>query len=125
MKELEERILKDGDVLGGEVLKVDNFLNHQIDPKLMQSMGAEFAKHYADKILKSSDLNYTIIRPGILLNEPGTGKVLAESNITNGNIPREDVARAILFALDEPHTYKKEFDLIAGDLAMPEAFQKI
>ncbi|MBC9825840.1 MULTISPECIES: xanthine phosphoribosyltransferase [Carnobacterium] len=49
MKELEERILKDGDVLGGEVLKVDNFLNHQIDPKLMQSMGAEFAKHYADK----------------------------------------------------------------------------
>ncbi|MGY0401736.1 xanthine phosphoribosyltransferase [Carnobacterium jeotgali] len=49
MKELEERILKDGNVLGGEVLKVDNFLNHQIDPKLMQSIGNEFAKHYADK----------------------------------------------------------------------------
>lgn len=49
MKELEERILKDGNVLGGEVLKVDNFLNHQIDPKLMQSMGMEFAKHYADQ----------------------------------------------------------------------------
>ncbi len=49
MKELEERILKDGNVLGGEVLKVDNFLNHQIDPKLMQSIGNEFAKHYAGK----------------------------------------------------------------------------
>lgn len=49
MKELEERILKDGNVLEGEVLKVDNFLNHQIDPKLMQSIGNEFAKHYADK----------------------------------------------------------------------------
>lgn len=83
------------------------------------------AKHYADKILKSSDLNYTIIRPGILLNEPGTGKVLAESNITNGSIPREDVAKAILYALDEPYTYKKEFDLVAGDLTIPEAFQKI
>lgn len=49
MKELEERILKDGNVLGGEVLKVDNFLNHQIDPKLMQSIGNEFAEHFADK----------------------------------------------------------------------------
>lgn len=49
MKELEERILRDGNVLGGGVLKVDNFLNHQIDPKLMQSIGNEFAKHYANK----------------------------------------------------------------------------
>ena len=49
MKELEERILKDGNVLGGEVLKVDNFLNHQIDPKLMQSIGNEFATHFANK----------------------------------------------------------------------------
>lgn len=49
MKELEERIIRDGNVLGGEVLKVDNFLNHQIDPKLMQSIGNEFAKHYANK----------------------------------------------------------------------------
>lgn len=49
MKELKERILRDGNVLGGEVLKVDNFLNHQIDPKLMQSIGNEFAKHYANK----------------------------------------------------------------------------
>ena len=49
MKELEERILKDGNVLEGEVLKVDNFLNHQIDPKLMQSIGNEFATHFANK----------------------------------------------------------------------------
>lgn len=39
MKLLEERILKDGIVLGDNVLKVDNFLNHQIDPVLMQQMG--------------------------------------------------------------------------------------
>lgn len=49
MKELEERILKDGVVLGGEVLKVDNFLNHQIDPKLMQAIGNEFADYFSDK----------------------------------------------------------------------------
>lgn len=44
MKLLEERILKDGVVLGDNVLKVDNFLNHQIDPILMQAIGNEFAE---------------------------------------------------------------------------------
>ncbi|MEK4152518.1 xanthine phosphoribosyltransferase [Carnobacterium sp. FSL E2-0243] len=44
MKLLEERILKDGVVLGDNVLKVDNFLNHQIDPILMQEIGNEFAE---------------------------------------------------------------------------------
>lgn len=44
MKRLEERILKDGVVLGDNVLKVDNFLNHQIDPVLMQAIGNEFAE---------------------------------------------------------------------------------
>lgn len=44
MKLLEERILKDGVVLGDNVLKVDNFLNHQIDPVLMQAIGNEFAE---------------------------------------------------------------------------------
>lgn len=38
MKLLEERIQTDGRVLGTEVLKVDNFLNHQVDPALMQAM---------------------------------------------------------------------------------------
>lgn len=49
MKLLEERILKDGIVLGDNVLKVDNFLNHQIDPVLMQQLGDEFARYFADK----------------------------------------------------------------------------
>ena len=39
MKLLEERIQKDGRVLNEDVLKVDSFLNHQIDPELMQAMG--------------------------------------------------------------------------------------
>lgn len=42
MKLLEERIKKDGQVLGEDVLKVDSFLNHQIDPVLMDAMGTEF-----------------------------------------------------------------------------------
>ena len=49
MKLLEERILKDGTVLGKDVLKVDNFLNHQIDQVLMQELGNAFADYFADR----------------------------------------------------------------------------
>ena len=48
MKLLEERIIKDGIVLEGKVLKVDSFLNHQIDVTLFQEMGKEFKKLFAD-----------------------------------------------------------------------------
>ena len=44
MRELEERILKDGKALNAEVLLVDCFLNHQVDPQLMADIGKEFAE---------------------------------------------------------------------------------
>lgn len=48
MKLLEDRIRGDGKVLAGNVLKVDNFLNHQVDPVLMDEMGKEFARLFKD-----------------------------------------------------------------------------
>lgn len=47
MQELKERILKEGRNLGGGILKVDSFLNHQIDPGLMTRLGAELARRLA------------------------------------------------------------------------------
>ena len=47
MNELQERILKEGQVLGHGILKVDSFVNHQVDPKLMDICGREFAKRFA------------------------------------------------------------------------------
>jgi xanthine phosphoribosyltransferase len=47
MKELEERILRDGKVLSGGILKVDSFVNHQVDPLLMDACGREFARLFA------------------------------------------------------------------------------
>ena len=47
VKELEERILRDGKVLGGGILKVDSFVNHQVDPILMDVCGREFARLFA------------------------------------------------------------------------------
>lgn len=49
MNFLEERIVKDGIVREGNVLKVDSFLNHQIDVPLLEQIGAEFKKRFAEK----------------------------------------------------------------------------
>lgn len=49
MKELEDRIRQDGVVRAGDVLKVDNFLNHQCDVALFDAMGAEWARLFAGK----------------------------------------------------------------------------
>ncbi len=47
MRELEERIRRDGQVLAGGILKVDGFVNHQVDAELMDRCGREFAQHFA------------------------------------------------------------------------------
>ena len=49
MKLLEDKILKDGRVINNEILKVDNFVNHQIDVKLMNEFAKEVRKHYKNK----------------------------------------------------------------------------
>ena len=46
MKELEEKVLMDGKVLPGGVLKVDSFLNHQIDPQILMAMANELKRLY-------------------------------------------------------------------------------
>ena len=84
------------------------------------------AKHEADKELKYSGLAYTIIRPGSLTDEPGTGKVLAkeilEAEVKHGrSISREDVAATLAACLDHRHTENKVFELVSGDTPIDEA----
>ncbi|ETT54705.1 SDR family oxidoreductase [Paenibacillus sp. FSL H7-689] len=82
-------------------------------------------KHYADRVLFASDLNYTIIRPGGLKNEPGTGKIAVGTDLEPGSIPREDVARVIVASLQEEKTYRMAFDLIAGEHPVEDALGKL
>lgn len=49
MKLLEDRIRQDGQVLEGDVLKINSFLNHQVDPELMMALGEEFARLFKDQ----------------------------------------------------------------------------
>ncbi len=51
MNILEERILKDGIVKSGNVLKVDSFLNHQVDVDLLEGIAKEFRRRFADKTI--------------------------------------------------------------------------
>ncbi|AIE61259.1 SDR family oxidoreductase [Bacillus methanolicus] len=83
------------------------------------------AKHYADRMLEQSELTYTIIRPGWLKNEPGTGKIIVAENLKEGSIPREDVARTIFAALDEENTFYRSFDLMSGDIPISDALKNL
>lgn len=67
MKELEKRIQADGRVLGKDILKVDSFLNHQIDPQLMQDMGKEFARLFASQgVTKILTVEASGIAPAVM-----------------------------------------------------------
>lgn len=84
------------------------------------------AKHYADKALEESSLNHTIVRPGGLLNEEGTGKVrVAEDLPERATIPREDVARVLVAALNEEKTFNRGFDLLSGEYSIEEALKNL
>ncbi len=67
VKLLEERIKKDGQVLEGDVLKINSFLNHQVDPKLMMEIGQEFARLFKDSdITKVLTCEASGIAPSIM-----------------------------------------------------------
>ena len=70
MKALKERILRDGKCFEGGILKVDNFINHQMDPILMKSMAVEFVRRFAStKINKILTIAPAIV-VGYLLERP-------------------------------------------------------
>ena len=68
MKTLKDRILKDGKCYPGGILKVDNFINHQMDPILMKSIGVEFVRRFAStSINKIITVEASGIAPAIMV----------------------------------------------------------
>lgn len=68
MKLLKDRILKDGRSFEGGILKVDSFINHQMDPILMKSIGVEFVRHFGNMpINKVVTIEASGIAPAIML----------------------------------------------------------
>ncbi len=68
MKLLHDKIMQEGKVLSSSVLKVDSFLNHQIDPQLMKEIGHEFANRFSDQIItKVLTIESSGIAPSVML----------------------------------------------------------
>ena len=80
MKALKERILRDGKCFEGGILKVDNFINHQMDPILMKSIAVEFVRRFAstniNKVMTIEASQYSSRHHGGLLT--GTSCCLQE-----------------------------------------------
>jgi uncharacterized protein YbjT (DUF2867 family) len=83
------------------------------------------AKAEADAAVQSSGLDFTIVRPGRLTDEPGTGLVRAASRLERGDITRDDVAATLVAVLDEPRTIGRTFDLVQGDTPIAQALAQL
>jgi uncharacterized protein YbjT (DUF2867 family) len=84
------------------------------------------AKAEADAQLEASGLDYTIVRPGRLTDEPGTGLVEAGRSLErSGDVPREDVAATLVACIDVPATVGLSVDLLAGETPIAEALRAL
>jgi uncharacterized protein YbjT (DUF2867 family) len=84
------------------------------------------AKAEADEALRTSGLDWTIVCPGRLTDEPGSGRVDARTALgRRGEIPRDDVALVVLEVLQAPNTIRTQFELLAGDTPAREAVRAL
>ena len=81
-------------------------------------------KRDADAALRDSGLDWTIIRPGRLTDDPGTGAVSLGPDIPRGDVPRADVASVLAAVLEVDDTIGHQWNLVAGDTAVAEAVQR-
>jgi nucleoside-diphosphate-sugar epimerase len=98
--------------------------------KVWGAIGAYMeAKFAADRNLVTENhrrkLEYTIVRPGGLSMEPGTGKIAAGTVHLNRMVPREDVARTVIECMKNPGTSGLAFDVVGGETPIAEAVQEV
>ncbi|MCM3714850.1 SDR family oxidoreductase [Halalkalibacter oceani] len=85
------------------------------------------AKKLADDHLKRSGLDYTIVRPGSLTNDPAQGKIKLEPEIKvrDNTITREDVAIVLANVVEREQTIHKTFEILNGDTPIVEALDAL
>lgn len=79
------------------------------------------AKAKADRELEASGLDHTIVRPGMLTDEPPSGGVEVGTGLGRGEIPRADVVAVLAAALPAHHTIGKAFEVVAGETPVEDA----
>jgi uncharacterized protein YbjT (DUF2867 family) len=83
------------------------------------------AKAEADQRVEESGLDWTIVRPGRLTDELGTGRIRAGTDIGYGEVTRDDVAATLAAVLGAQNTIGKAFDLLEGDTPVEEAVRAL
>ncbi|WUJ69733.1 SDR family oxidoreductase [Kribbella soli] len=83
------------------------------------------AKWAAEEDLRARDLDWTVLRPGSLTNDPGTGNVLLADKTGRGRISRDDVALVLAGLCDTPASIGRTLELIAGDTPVNEALESL
>lgn len=79
------------------------------------------AKAAAEEDLRTRRLDWTILRPGRLTDEPGTGRIQLAEHTGRADVTRDDVAAVVLALLDEPRTVGRTLELIGGTVPIAEA----
>ncbi len=82
------------------------------------------AKRDADAALRGTDLAWTILRPGALTDDPGTGRVTLADRAERGEVPRADVAEVIAAVLADDATAGHQWELVGGDTPVADALAR-
>jgi uncharacterized protein YbjT (DUF2867 family) len=83
------------------------------------------AKQVSDSVLRRSSLNWTIVRPGTLTDDPPSGRVKVARHLEPGRVARQDVAAVLVAALDEPLAENRGFDVVSGEIPVAAALASI
>ena len=79
------------------------------------------AKAEADQAVTASDRDWTVVRPGRLTDDPGTGRVRIDVEPFRGDVPREDVAAVLAALLPDPRWFRHTIYVNGGDTAIADA----
>jgi uncharacterized protein YbjT (DUF2867 family) len=79
------------------------------------------AKLAAEQEVAARDLDLTVLRPGRLTDDPGTGRVRLEASVPRGDVPRDDVAAVLVALLAAPATAGRVLELTSGETAIAES----
>ncbi|MEA2400323.1 MAG: hypothetical protein QOK00_726 [Thermoleophilaceae bacterium] len=83
------------------------------------------AKAEADAALAASDRDWTIVRPGFLTDDPGTGRVRIQTEPIREQVPRDDVAAVLAAVLHEPRSTHLTIYVVAGEQPVEEALAEV
>ena len=139
MKLLEEKVLAEGKAINENILKVDGFINHQVDPELMKAIGEDFARHFKDAgITKVATIESSGIAPALttaaalriplLILKKSPSKVLNDNmyqtvvtSYTKGNSYELTLAKHLIS--DEDHVRKAHATIAGIGILIEKSFQ--